>query len=71
MVPERLEPEDWSAPQTRGYDYGEGSDITNCRSCGALVRWATNSETHKKMPVDPDGISHFASCPDADRWRKK
>lgn len=44
-------------------------DLGTCRSCGATVRWA-ETKTGKKMPLDADGTSHFATCPDADQWRK-
>jgi len=41
-----------------------------CRSCRALVTWV-KTEKGKWMPVDPDGTSHFATCPNANDWRKK
>lgn len=45
-----------------------------CRSCGDPVLWCTTAKG-KKMPVDiPEGdeptTSHFATCPDGDKWRK-
>lgn len=49
-----------------------------CRSCGATIRWGKTTNG-RKMPVDfepvdgPDGkqwVPHFATCPDANRWRK-
>ena len=41
-----------------------------CKSCLATIYWI---KTHagKAMPVDPDGLSHYGTCPDADKWRKK
>lgn len=42
-----------------------------CRSCGAAIRWVVALVSRKRSPIDPDGTSHFATCPDADRWRKK
>lgn len=65
-----LNADDWAVPLTSGYRYGKDGP-TNCRSCGAFVRWATHETTGKRMPIDPDGVSHFATCPDADRWRKR
>jgi hypothetical protein len=42
--------------------------ITNYRSCGAQIAWIT-TEAGKKMPVNADGISHFATCPQANQHR--
>jgi hypothetical protein len=47
-----------------------GDKSSRCRSCGALILWAVTPR-NKRAPVDPDGHSHFSSCPDADGWRKK
>jgi len=41
-----------------------------CRSCGAPIEWV-KTDAGKWMPVDPDGTSHFATCPDAEKWRKR
>jgi hypothetical protein len=40
-----------------------------CRSCDALIGWWTTPRGNRS-PHDPDGTSHFATCPTADRWRK-
>jgi len=40
-----------------------------CRSCHALIVWC-RTPGGKRAPVDPDGKSHFASCPDAEKWRR-
>jgi hypothetical protein len=58
--------------------------VTKCRSCGAHVFWVVSDRTGGKFPVDvqPDDeghvlvdgtyyTSHFATCPQAQRWRKK
>lgn len=42
----------------------------NCRSCRAEVMWVTTA-AGKRMPIDRDGKSHFATCPQADDWRRK
>lgn len=47
-----------------------GDIPARCRSCDARVLWL-ESKNGKRSPFDPDGISHFATCPQADRWRKK
>lgn len=56
--------------------------MSNCRSCGAKIIWIA-TKTGKKMPVnwdqeietetefDPERMeSHFATCKQADEWRK-
>ena len=41
-----------------------------CRGCKARIYWI-NMESGKLMPVNPDGVPHFASCPDAENFRKE
>lgn len=41
-----------------------------CRSCHAPVLWRLTAKG-KRAPFDQDGTSHFATCPDATRWRKR
>lgn len=56
---------------------------SKCRACGASIHWLKTS-TGRTMPVDsatvveadthfesPRHVSHFATCPEADRFRKK
>lgn len=57
--------------------------MATCKGCGATIEWIT-TEAGKKMPVDPPRVvvvtfegkvvtgqmSHFATCPKADRFRK-
>lgn len=50
---------DWMAPPAK------------CKDCGAEIRWITNRKTGKNMPINAEGVSHFADCPGADRFRKK
>lgn len=53
------------------FDVPEGTPITECRSCGESIQWI-RTKRGKNMPVDyPEGTSHFATCPDAQRWRKR
>jgi hypothetical protein len=55
-----------------------------CSSCGAPIVWF-RTKAGKKMPVDAGTtkptdaehqldltrhVSHFATCPDSDKWRK-
>lgn len=56
---------------------------SKCRSCGAEIKWL-ETESGKKIPVDAETVvdegatifdpdqmkSHFATCPDAGKWRK-
>lgn len=41
-------------------------DPGRCTSCHAYVYWVT-MHSGRKMPVDMDGITHFATCPNAGR----
>lgn len=41
----------------------------SCRSCRAQIFWIRTT-AGKAMPVDPDGTSHFATCPNAAKHRK-
>lgn len=40
-----------------------------CRSCGQPIHWRL-TEAGRRSPHNLDGSSHFASCPQADHWRK-
>lgn len=55
-------------------DIGVEVEIMNqgkCRSCGQSVNWC-KTKSGKLMPVDPDlKNSHFKTCPQAGKWRKK
>lgn len=60
------------------------TEASKCRGCGALVFWIVTAKG-KKMPVDTRvdggleplrdrdgrGLSHFATCPKADRFRRR
>lgn len=41
-----------------------------CDSCGATIHWVRTVKG-KWMPVEYDGIPHFAFCPDADKFSKR
>jgi hypothetical protein len=54
---------------------------SECRSCHAPVLWAKHAQSGKRAPFDPlpkadtsgatVSANHFATCPDAARWRKR
>ena len=56
--------------------------LVACRSCGAYIVFVA-SKTNKMIPVNSKTwhgefiydhkihVSHFATCPDAGKWRKK
>jgi hypothetical protein len=41
-----------------------------CRGCGQIVLW-TITPHDRKMPIDRDGVSHFATCPRAADFRRR
>lgn len=51
-------------------DGWEVNDLGFCRSCKAPILWCITPKGHR-APVDRDGKSHFASCPDAQGWRTR
>lgn len=60
-------------PKQIGYVVPEGWSADRpglCRSCKADIMWAT-TPAGKPSPLNPDGTSHFATCPQADSWRKR
>jgi hypothetical protein len=44
-------------------------NVAPCRGCGKLIAWARTLD-RKPAPLDRDGTSHFATCPEAERFRK-
>lgn len=52
------------------FEIPRGTKPAKCRSCGEFIYWIT-TVSYKKMPVNKDGISHFATCPFADKHRKQ
>lgn len=58
-------------PRVVTFDLPVGGRIEACRSCGAKVVWI-QLPTGSRMPVNLDSReSHFATCPQADQWRRK
>lgn len=43
--------------------------MASCRGCGKPVEFVP-TKNGRLMPVDEDGTSHFATCPNAARFRK-
>ena len=61
-------PQGWLAPT--GYTVELREPPARCRSCNAEIAWAT-TPAGRRMPLNRDGTSHFANCPEADTWRKR
>jgi len=49
---------------------GTVGECGQCKSCSANIVWIITL-AKKKAPMNPDGTSHFATCPDAERWRAR
>ncbi len=49
---------------------GRVGKLGECRSCHATVVWAVSGRTGRTSPYDLDGKSHFATCVDAESWRR-
>lgn len=73
-------PETRKELEAKGYEFLEDG---TCRGCGELIEWFL-TPNGKRMPVSRKIVgslaegnrreileSHFASCPDADRFRKR
>lgn len=54
----------WIVPD--GY---QPDGVGACSTCHQHVLWV-HTRTGKRAPLDPDGISHFATCPQADQHRR-
>jgi hypothetical protein len=52
------------------FEIPSSANPTECRGCRALIYWIKTA-AGKAMPVNPDGVSHFATCPDAKEFRRK
>lgn len=52
------------------FDIPAGSPPRSCISCGCRIYWI-ETPRGKRMCVDPDGTSHFATCKDAAKFRGK
>lgn len=43
--------------------------MAKCRGCSADIQFVETARG-KLMPIDPDGTSHFATCPQVTQFRK-
>ena len=57
----------WVIPE--GYLY-LGDHPSQCRSCKAPILWV-ETKNAKRAPLNPDGVNHFATCPQSSSWRKR
>lgn len=46
-----------------------GTASRHCSTCRATIYWIV-TRAGRKMPVDPDGTSHFATCAQAAQHRR-
>lgn len=66
-----LEPAPEAPPDARPpkrYYIHDGEKPRLCRGCGATIFWATTPRD-KKMPVNPDGTSHWETCAERGLFR--
>ena len=54
--------------QPQKFEVPSGAEWTECRSCHEKIVWV-RTKRGRAMPVNEDGTSHFATCPDANEWR--
>ena len=52
------------------FEIPAGTPSAVCRGCRATIYWIVTA-AGRRMPVDADGVSHFATCPDHAKFRKK
>jgi hypothetical protein len=66
-MPEKDKKSPWTIP--------EGTPPSKCRGCNAEIFFVPylrkKDKTPGRMPCDPDGVPHFASCPKANDFRKE
>lgn len=44
--------------------------MSKCRSCLTTIQWRTTAKG-RRTPVNEDGSPHWATCPDADKFKFK
>lgn len=59
----------WSVDAAR-YTW-TGLTPSPCRSCHAPMLFVRTVANRRMIPLDPDGVPHFRTCPQADRWRRR
>jgi len=54
------------------FEIPPGIPPTSCKTCGARMYFIKVGvpPSVRMMPVNEDGQSHFATCPDAEKFRK-
>lgn len=60
--------EEWALPSWAHTP--EYPRIAHCNSCQAPMLWVV-TKLGNRAPLNQDGTSHFATCPDAARHRRK
>ncbi len=58
------------AKEPQRFDIPADARAKHCASCKARIFWIETA-AGKRMPVDPDGVSHFVTCPNAAYHRKR
>jgi len=48
----------------------EGTQPKKCNGCAAQIYWV-KTEKGKFMPCDEDGTPHWATCPNAKKFKKE
>lgn len=48
----------------------DGALMEKCRGCGEGIFWIV-TKNGRRMPVNPDGVSHFATCERAGQFRRR
>ena len=51
------------------YDIPDGTRLSHCSGCGRGIYWVF-TKNGKRMPVDPDGQPHWATCPKAKEFKR-
>jgi hypothetical protein len=46
-------------------------DRSTCKSCGADIWFVLHPATQRRGVYNADGLSHYVTCNDPERWRKR
>lgn len=49
---------------------GQIGDEGKCKACGETIWWIVMAKSGKRNPIQADAVSHFSSCPEADKFRR-
>lgn len=44
-------------------------NVSECNGCKSVIVWVA-TKFGKKMPLNPDGVQHWATCPQAREFKK-